>query len=77
MPVEVVSVTLPLLAPTGTLALIELPLVFTAVPATPLNLTELALPRLLPVMVTTVPTPPLLGEKEEMLPAVPPPLPTL
>jgi hypothetical protein len=66
-----VTATLPVLAPLGTVTLMKLALQVEAVPAlTPLKATVLPpwlAPRLLPVMVTTVPTSPDVGHKLEMV----------
>jgi hypothetical protein len=67
VPPEAVTVIRPLVAPTGTVVEI-LPLFETANPApTPLNLTELTFVKLVPWIVTPVPTVPLEGEKLVMV----------
>ena len=64
VPAAVVTLMVPVVAPLGTVALMEVAEVrVTAVAATPLNVTEVALPRLVPVSVTTVPTTPEVGVK--------------
>src|SRR3989442_337907 len=63
VPPAVVTLIGPLVAPLGTVAAIEVD-EFTVKPAlTPLNRTALAPVKLVPLMVTLVPTPPLAGEK--------------
>src|SRR3989442_1129807 len=64
VPLGVLTLIGPLLAPLGTVAVIWV-LVFTVKLATvPLKVTLVAPPRLLPLIVTEVPTGPLLGLKE-------------
>jgi len=65
-----VTTTLPVVAPAGTGAAIEVALQLTGVAAVPLNVTVLVRwvePKLLPAMVTDVPTAPELGDKSLML----------
>ena len=65
VPVPTVVVTLmgPVVAPAGNVALIDVTELVRIVAGTPLKVTEVALPRLVPVMVTVVPTMPETGLK--------------
>ena len=76
VPVEVVIDMRPVDAPAGTFAEMTPAEVLTAVPATPLKRTAEAVPRPVPLMVTTVPTPPVDGLNEVIDP-VPAPVPAL
>lgn len=78
VPAGVVTEIGPVVAPVGTLALIcELELANHWVAPTPLNLTEDTLLKLLPLMVTIVPTFPLVGLKLVIVGPPPPPLVTV
>ncbi len=63
VPVGVVTMIWPLVAPLGTVAWIEVVLLTTKLALAPLNFTELAPFKLPPVIVTEVPIGPLVGEK--------------
>jgi hypothetical protein len=68
VPAGVVTETLPVVAPAGTAALICVPAPFTLNEEdVPLNLTAVAPPKRIPVIVTAVPTGPFRGEKFVML----------
>ncbi len=65
VPAGVVTLILPVVAPEGTLVVIFVPAEFTSKLAeTPLNFTDVAPVKFDPLMVTDVPTGPLVGEKE-------------
>lgn len=64
VPLAVVTVIFPVVAPAGTVAVILVAEVTVNVAETPLNLTDEAPVKPVPVMVTFVPTDPLLGENE-------------
>jgi hypothetical protein len=69
VPDGVVTEIFPVEAPVGTVAVIRVPGVFTenVVAAAPPNFTDVAPPKSEPLMVTEVPTGPLVGEKEVMV----------
>jgi len=62
-----VTTTLPVAAPTGTVAMIAVLVQFVVDAVTPVNVTEPDVPKLLPVIVTDWPIPPGLGEIEEIV----------
>jgi hypothetical protein len=66
VPPAVVTLILPLLAPAGTVARIPVDDSTVNEAAAPLNLTVLAPEKLLPLIVTAVPTTPVIGSKPEM-----------
>ena len=67
-PPAVVSETFPVVAPVGTVAVsVVAVLVPIVVAVTPLNLTEVTPSRFVPVMVTLVPTLPLVGANDVMV----------
>ena len=66
-PPGVITSIVPVVAPLGTSTLILVAVSFVMVPATPLKVTELAPKRLVPLMVTTVPTGPPVGVKVVMV----------
>jgi hypothetical protein len=63
VPPGVLTAMAPVVAPAGTVAVICVALALKAVAFTPLNATTVAADRLLPLIVTDVPTRPLTGEK--------------
>jgi len=63
VPTAVVTLRGPVVAPAGTVTLIDVAVLVTMVAGTPLNVTAVALPRLTPVMVTLLPTAPEVGVK--------------
>ena len=63
VPKAVVTLMGPVVAVTGTLAVMAVAVLVTIVAAMPLKVTAVALPRLVPVMVTVLPTAPLTGVK--------------
>jgi hypothetical protein len=63
VPSGVVTLTAPLVAPAGTVALSCVPLMTVNAAAVPLNATVVAPPRFEPLIVTAAPTEPLVGEK--------------
>jgi len=63
VPTAVVTLRGPVVAPAGTLALIDVAVLVTMVAGTPLKVTAVALPRLVPVMVTLLPAAPEVGVK--------------
>ena len=63
VPTAVVTTKGPIVAPTGTVVLIDVVVFVAIVAATPLNVTAVALPKFVPVIVTVVPTTPDTGEK--------------
>ena len=69
VPPGVVTVIFPVTAPLGTLAVTRVPAPFTenVVAATPPNFTEVAPPKFVPLIVTEVPTGPLVGVKDEIV----------
>jgi len=69
VPPGVVTVILPVTAPVGTVAVTRVPAPFTenVVAATPPNFTEVAPPKFVPLIVTEVPTGPLVGLNELMV----------
>ena len=67
VPPGVVTAILPLVAPEGTPAVIWVELLMVKFAATPLNVTDCALRRLVPLMVTRVPARPEVGEKLVMV----------
>jgi hypothetical protein len=69
VPPGVVTVIFPVTAPVGTLAVTRVPAPFTEklVAATPPNFTEVAPAKPVPLIVTEVPTGPLVGEKDVMV----------
>ena len=67
VPADVVTEILPVVAPAGTVALILVALATVNTAPVLLNLTELALENPIPLIATTVPTLPLLGEKPVMV----------
>ena len=70
MPAGVVTATGPVLAPAGTEVSISVGETTENVAATPLNVTSVALVKLLPVIVTAVPSGPVAGESDEIAGAV-------
>jgi hypothetical protein len=74
VPPGVVTVIFPVTAPVGTLAVTFVPAPFTenVVAATPPNFTEVAPAKFVPLMVTEVPTGPLVGEKDVIVGAAAP-----
>ena len=69
VPAGVVTVTRPVVAPLGTVAEIAVLEVTVNDAATPLNLTAVALVKFVPLIVTVVPTFPLVGERLEIVAA--------
>jgi hypothetical protein len=67
VPVGLITLILPVVAPDGTVAVILLPEFTVKVAPVPLNVTEVAPVRCKPLIVTEVPTGPLVGENEEMI----------
>jgi hypothetical protein len=67
VPLEVVTEILPVVAPLGTVAVIWVALVTENAAAMPLNATDVAPVRLVPVIVTLLPLGPLAGEKPAMV----------
>ena len=68
MPLAVVTLTLPVVAPAGTVAEIDAAELTVKVDAlVPLNLTAVAPVRFVPVIETFVPTLPLVGESDEIV----------
>src|SRR6185369_13627095 len=65
VPAAVVTLIRPVVAPVGTVALICAEDTTVKLAVTPLNLTDVATPKPLPLMVTVVPTGPLAGENED------------
>jgi hypothetical protein len=66
-PPGVVTAILPLVAPEGTVAVILMELLMVKFAATPLNVTEFALRKVVPLMITWVPGDPEVGEKLVMV----------
>ena len=66
VPPGVVTVIVPVTAPVGTVAVTRVPAPFTenVAAATPPNFTDVAPPKFVPLIVTEVPTGPLVGEKD-------------
>ena len=75
LPLGLDTDTFPVVAPAGTVAVICTPLFTLNAAATPLNRTESTVEKLLPEIVTDVPTGPLLGLKSVMFGPPPPPPP--
>ncbi len=76
VPPGVVTVILPVIAPEGTIAVIWFAeLTVNVVANTLLNVTDVASAKFVPVMTTLVPTGPLVGEKDVIDAATPPPVP--
>src|SRR4029077_18267587 len=73
LPLGLNTDTRPVVAPEGTVAVICVLLLITNCAAVPLNRTEFTLEKVLPVIVTDVPTGPLLGLKLVMFGPPPPP----
>ena len=63
VPPGVVTVILPVVAPDGTVAVTEVAVLVVNIAVTPLNLTAVTPVRFVPVIVTLVPTCPLVGVK--------------
>src|SRR5437773_1166365 len=68
-----VTTTLPVVAPLGTDATMLVALQLVVVAVVPLNVTAPVVPKLVPVMVTAVPTGPVVGFRLVIVGAVPPP----
>jgi len=73
VPLGVVTVIGPVVAPVGTFVTICVAVFDVIVAVTPLNFTEVAPVRFVPVMVTVVPTGPAVGVNEVIVGAAPPP----
>ena len=67
VPPGVVTLTGPVVAPTGTVTVIRVPESTVNEAETPLNFTAVAPVKAVPAMVTTVPTGPLVGVKDEIV----------